>query len=247
MTKIDSEELKREAEKIKLGVSMLQPQMYAVSDLKPYEKNSKVHDKAHIERLAANIEQEGLQESLLIEEDGTIVTGHGRHLAVQKLNWQKVPVRIMEGYSKAQCMIHRVSSNLTVSNKFDSSKQAEELSIIQSLLDDDVSLEQLAASTGYSERDIEVLSDDIADLSAFEDLDLNAEIETQSTNEQPVVEQADKPKKMVRLSKLFGFDEVTPEVSRVIRKFLALAGIEDAESLECFCNQYILASEVGDE
>ncbi len=242
----DEQAIKAEAERIAKGVALLAPEMYPIENLKPYEKNSKVHDRNHIERLKANIDKEGLQESLLIEPDGTIVAGHGRYEAISELGWAEVPVRVMHGYTKAQCMIHRVSSNLTVSNKYDSNKQAEELSAIQDLLDDDFDMGELASLTGYTERDIEVLSEDISDLSAIDDLDLDAPEPVAAESKKPDGESepdAPEPPKMVKLTKLFGVDEITPEQARVVRKFVALAEIDSPETLEDFCTGYIAAME----
>ena len=244
---IDKDAIKAEAESIAKGVAMLAVEMVDIEKLVPYENNSKVHDKNHIQRLAANIKAEGLQESLLIEEDYTIVAGHGRKEALALLGWKQVPVRVMRGYSKAQCMIHRVSSNLTVSTKYDSNKQAEELSEIQALYEsEDLSIESLAAMTGYSERDIEVLSEDIAVMDDFEDVDFNAvEEEPAAAKSEEKVEE-ETVVKMVSLTKLFGFNDVTPEVARSVRKFVALADIDSPESFEDFCKGFVKAAE-GDD
>lgn len=240
---IDQKAIKAEAENIAKGVSLLPVKMMKVEDLKPYKNNSKVHDKAHIARLAANMKEEGLQESLLIEEDGTIVAGHGRREAAISLGWEQLPVRVMSGYTKAQCMIHRVSSNLTVSTKYDSTKQAEELSEIQALYEaEDISIESLAAMTGYSERDIEVLSEDISQIANFDDFDFTEPEPEPEKKTKPESEEKE-PVKMVTLSKLFGFNEVTPEVAKSIRKFLALADVDSPETFQDFCKDFLTASE----
>lgn len=243
---IDKDAIKAEAQNIAKGVALLDVEMVDIDKLVPYENNSKVHDKNHIERLAANIKTEGLQESLLIEEDHTIVAGHGRQEALRLLGWKQVPVRIMRGYTKAQCMIHRVSSNLTVSTKYDSTKQAEELSEIQALYEsEDLSLESLAAMTGYSERDIEVLSEDLAVMDDFENVDFDAIDEEPATEEKSVSKGEDEETvvKTVSLSKLFGFNDVTPEIARSVRKFVALADIDSPKSFEDFCKGFVMAAE----
>lgn len=244
---INKEAIKAEAKNIAKGVSLIKVEMVDIEKLSPYENNSKVHDKNHIERLAANIKAEGLQESLLIEEDFTIVAGHGRKEALELLGWKKVPVRIMRGYSKAQCMIHRVSSNLTVSTKYDSTKQAEELSEIQALYEsEELSVESLAALTGYSERDIEVLSEDITVMDDFEDVDFESTVEPSQPVESEKEEESDKVVKTVTLSKLFGFNEVSPETARSIRKFIALADIDSPQSFEEFCKDFARVAENED-
>ena len=240
---IDKEQIQAEAKRISEGVAMLPVEMFPVDKIIPYANNSKIHDKNHIKRLKDNIQREGLQESLLVEEDGTLVAGHGRLAAIKELGYDEVPVRVMRGYTKAQCALHRVSSNLTVSTKYDSSKQAEELREIQALIGSDTALDELAALSGYSERDIEVLSEDIAALANIDDLTFDDLVEPEQANpksEDNDGEDDDKPEpiKMVKLSKLFSVDEVTPEQARVIRKFIAIAEIDSPESLTEFCDNY---------
>lgn len=246
----EEQAIKEEAGRIAKGVAMLDVEMVDISWLKPYEKNSKIHDKAHINRLAANIKHEGLQESLLVEEDGTIVAGHGRWESCKQLEWSEIPVRIMRGYTKAQCMLHRVSSNLTVSNKYDSIKQSEELSEIQALYkDSDISVEDLAAMSGYSERDIEVLSEEIAGDINLDDLNLDDinEPEKPKKAEEPEEEDEPAPVKTTKLSALFGFDNVNPETARAMRKFLAISEIDSEEGLNQFLTGYLSAAEEAEE
>ena len=243
-------QVKEEAERIAKGVALLNVEMMPVSELKPYEKNSKIHDKAHIHRLKENIKHEGLQESLLVEEDGTIVAGHGRLQACIELGWEEIPVRVMKGYTKAQCMLHRVSSNLTVSNKYDSMKQAEELSEIQGLLKElDVSTEDLSAMSGYSERDLEVLTENITEMAAFDDLDLSLDSPApeEGKKEEPEPEEESAVQKMVKLNKLFGFDEVTVEQSRTIMRFLTVNDIATGKDFEDYCSSFLEAFGEGEE
>ena len=106
--------------KINDVIARLPVEDWDIEKLIPYSKNAKIHDKKHIELLAKSIAAEGLQESILIEEDGTIVTGHGRSGACKSLDFETVPVRVLRGFTKAQSNIIRISNNQTVSNKTDS-------------------------------------------------------------------------------------------------------------------------------
>lgn len=236
-------EVKKQAEIINKGVAILKVEEVSIEFLKPYEKNSKVHDKSHIEKLAANIQREGLQESLLIEECGLIVAGHGRWEALKSLGWETVPVRIMKGYTKAQCMIHRVSSNLTVSTKYDSALQSEELRELKGLLYEDIGLDELAALTGFTERDIEVLSENISELADLSDFDIDLEEPTEATAVKETEEEPKEEAKSVSLAKLFGFGEVNTEQAKIIRRFLAVCEIEDAETLTVFSKEALEQSE----
>lgn len=57
----------------------------SVSDLLPYVNNPKKHPDSQIDKLASSIKKFGFRVPLLIEEDGEVIAGHGRILAVQKL------------------------------------------------------------------------------------------------------------------------------------------------------------------
>lgn len=57
----------------------------AVSELIPYARNSRTHSEEQVGQIAASIREFGWTNPLLIDEDGTVIAGHGRLLAAQKL------------------------------------------------------------------------------------------------------------------------------------------------------------------
>ena len=61
---------------------------WSVERLKHYEKNAKVHTDEQVEKIARSILKHGLVNPPHVEPDGSIITGHGRHLALKKLGWK---------------------------------------------------------------------------------------------------------------------------------------------------------------
>lgn len=64
--------------------------MFDVAVLLPYARNSRKHSPAQIEQLAGTIQRVGWTNPILVA-DGTILAGHGRIMAAQKLGLRKVP------------------------------------------------------------------------------------------------------------------------------------------------------------
>lgn len=58
--------------------------MITINDIKLYEKNAKPHPKGQLEKLAKSIQTFGWRSHILVDQDGVIITGHGRFLAYQE-------------------------------------------------------------------------------------------------------------------------------------------------------------------
>lgn len=56
-----------------------------ISEIKPYEKNAKIHDEKQIANVAESIKQFGFVQPVVVDKDGVIVIGHCRVLAAKKL------------------------------------------------------------------------------------------------------------------------------------------------------------------
>jgi DNA modification methylase len=73
-----------------------------VADLIPYAANSRTHSDAQVAQIAASIKEFGWTNPILIDDDNTIIAGHGRLLAARKLGMEEVPAIILDHLSKAQ-------------------------------------------------------------------------------------------------------------------------------------------------
>lgn len=70
-----------------------------IEDVMPYAANAKLHPLWKIAELAAGINEFGWTEPCLIDEDGTLIAGHGRVQAALKLEMTTVPCIRLVGLS----------------------------------------------------------------------------------------------------------------------------------------------------
>ena len=61
-----------------------------VEELIPYARNARTHSSAQITQIAASIKEFGFLAPIVIAEDNTILCGHGRFYAAQKLGLKKI-------------------------------------------------------------------------------------------------------------------------------------------------------------
>ena len=85
--------------------------MIPLADLAAYEANARTHPEDQIAALVAIIANSGFTNPLLIEDDGTIIAGHGRLEAATRLGMVEVPCVRVSGLSPAQIKALRISDN----------------------------------------------------------------------------------------------------------------------------------------
>lgn len=66
-----------------------------VGDIKGYDRNARTHSDEHVAQIAASIEEFGFNNPVLIDETGTIIAGHGRLAAAQRLGMGSVPCVVL--------------------------------------------------------------------------------------------------------------------------------------------------------
>ena len=72
------------------------------TSLKPYENNPRTHSEAQIDRLVRSLKEFGFTNPVLIDENLNVVAGHGRLLAAEILNLEKVPTISLEHLTEDQ-------------------------------------------------------------------------------------------------------------------------------------------------
>lgn len=83
----------------------------AVADLVPYARNSRTHTEAQIAAVAASIREWGWTTPVLVAEDNTIIAGHARVMAAQRLGLADVPVMVAAGWTEAQRRAYVIADN----------------------------------------------------------------------------------------------------------------------------------------
>jgi ParB-like chromosome segregation protein Spo0J len=82
----------------------------------PYARNARTHDDAQVAQIAASIKEWGWTTPVLVDENGTIIAGHGRVLAARQLGLQEAPVMVARGWSEAQCRAYVLADNKLAEN-----------------------------------------------------------------------------------------------------------------------------------
>lgn len=98
----------------------MQTEKVKVSDLIEYRFNAKVHPDWQIEQIKKSIEEYGYNDLITIDENNTIIEGHGRLYALQELGYDEIDVirltHLTEEQKKAYILVH---NQLTMNTGFD--------------------------------------------------------------------------------------------------------------------------------
>lgn len=98
-----------------------------ISDITPYNKNAKKHDKKQIANVAESIKQYGFVQPVVIDREGVIVIGHCRVLAAKKLGMTEVPCVCVDDLTPEQVRMLRIVDNKTNESDWDLDLLASEL------------------------------------------------------------------------------------------------------------------------
>lgn len=103
-----------------------------VNDLIPYIRNARTHSESQIAQIAASIKEFGFLSPILIAEDNTILAGHGRLAAAQKLGLKQVPCVKENHLTETQRRAYIIADNrLSLNAGWDDEMLAIELSELQ--------------------------------------------------------------------------------------------------------------------
>jgi DNA modification methylase len=160
-----------------------QIERWPIARLKPYAKNARTHSEDQIAKIAASLIEYGFTSPLLIADDGTVIAGHGRLLAAQRLELDAVPVIRLAHLSDAQARAYRIGDNqLALAASWDEETLAAE---IHALNGEAYDLGLLGFDEGEIERMLAPLDDDAATDVADEGNDVVLD-ETPEPPRQPV-------------------------------------------------------------
>ena len=90
---------------------MLKIEYVDTDDLIPYINNSRTHSESQIKQIAASIREFGFTNPILIDEGGSVIAGHGRLVAAELLDLDKVPTITLEGLTDAQRKAYVIADN----------------------------------------------------------------------------------------------------------------------------------------
>ncbi|MCR6643839.1 MAG: site-specific DNA-methyltransferase [Terricaulis sp.] len=86
-------------------------ELVAVSALKPYARNARTHSKKQIDQIAASIKAFGFVNPILVDDDLTIIAGHGRLEAAKLLGLNEIPILRVSHLDAAQRRAYIIADN----------------------------------------------------------------------------------------------------------------------------------------
>lgn len=84
-----------------------------IADLKPFERNPKVHSDAQVGRIAASIIEFGFINPVLVSSELGVIAGHGRILAAKSLGMETVPCLAADHLTPKQVKAYIIADNAT--------------------------------------------------------------------------------------------------------------------------------------
>lgn len=141
-----------------------------IDTLVPYARNARTHSPEQVAQIAASIREFGFLSPVVTTKDGTILCGHGRFYAAQKLGLKKLPCIREDHLTEAQRRAYIIADNkLSLNAGWDEEMLRVELSDLKGEVFD-VSL------TGFDEKELARLfaEEDGAEEDGF---DVDAELE----------------------------------------------------------------------
>jgi ParB-like chromosome segregation protein Spo0J len=127
----------------------MQIEQVQTGKLIPYANNARTHSEAQVAQIAASIREFGFNNPILIDEESTIIAGHGRVLAAQALELKEVPCIRLTHLTPSQRKAYVIADNKIALN----SGWDEELLKLE--LEGMTDIEQIA--TGFSPEELNLL------------------------------------------------------------------------------------------
>ena len=142
-----------------------------IEDLIPYARNSRTHSDAQIAQVAASIKEFGFLSPIIISKDNTILCGHARFYASQKLGLKKVPCIKEEYLTESQKRAYIIADNkLSINAGWDDEMLKVELEELKADAFD-------LSLTGFDPAELDkLLSPDVGDIEE-DDFDVDDELE----------------------------------------------------------------------
>ncbi|HEM2695173.1 TPA: site-specific DNA-methyltransferase [Streptococcus suis] len=140
-----------------------------INELIPYVNNARTHSDTQIAQIASSIKEFGFLNPVIVSEDNTILAGHGRFYAAQKLGLEKIPCIKESHLSDGQKKAYIIADNkLALNAGWDNELLSIELSELQGL-EFDMDL------LGFDDKELSKLFDDEKEIQE-DDFDVEEEL-----------------------------------------------------------------------
>ncbi|GJL85314.1 MAG: methyltransferase [Micavibrio sp.] len=124
--------------------------MKAPGDLKPWPNNARTHSEKQLAKIMASISEYSFTAPVLADENGRILSGHGRVEGAKRLKLDAIPVRVICGLTETQKRAYVIADNkIATEAGWDTNLLNIEF---QALMEDDFKIEL----TGFDTAEIDV-------------------------------------------------------------------------------------------
>jgi len=124
------------------------------NDLTPWPTNARTHSKKQLVKLKASIEKFGFTAPVLVDENGVILSGHGRVEAAMELGLEAVPTREISGLTETEKRAYVLADNkIAQLSGWDNGILKSEMEI---LIEEDFNID----STGFTTAEVDLMFDD---------------------------------------------------------------------------------------
>lgn len=116
-----------------------------INDLKPYEKNAKLHTRTQIDQIKKSIEEFGMNDPIAVwGKDNVIVEGHGRLEALKELGYDEVECIRLDHLTNEERKAYTLAHNkINMNTGFDFDILSEELEGIENIDMSDFGFEEI--------------------------------------------------------------------------------------------------------
>ena len=109
-------------------------EMLSIGKLVPYARNAREHNAKQVAQIRASFREFGTLNPCLVDEDYTLLAGHGRLLAAQEEGLAELPCVIVRGLTEAQKKAYRLADNKIAENSdWDAGMLGVEIADLQGL------------------------------------------------------------------------------------------------------------------
>lgn len=118
-----------------------QVERWPIERLIAYTNNPRLHPEAQIVSIQRSIETFGWTVPVLVDEDGTLIAGHGRVEAARRLGLARIPVMVARGWPESKKRAYLIADNqLALTGEWDESLLRVEIQQLKAAGDFDLTL-----------------------------------------------------------------------------------------------------------